>query len=1049
MKRLMCAGLLLVCGSLASGQPAQDASQVLRDACPDVQFFADAGHAQVCGTSLSNGLSAEQSAENFVHASSDMFGVPAAELQPGNAFDAQHVQPLLYDETTGVYKATMVSYRQYKDGIPVYGADVRMLVVNEPPFPLVLANSTLCDLSDFTVPQAANVDVGAAYAAALAFEPGLNNFGPSEVVVWPDLDNKPHAPQLAITFVASGVSSNDEPKMWRFVCSAATGEILHTENMILFTDVSGNVSGLATTIPKAEQCNPEVSTPMRYATVSISGGSSVYADANGNFTIPNSGTSAVTVQSPMGGRYFTMSTASGSLETLSMSVTPPGPANFTHNAANNSENIRAQVNAYVQANIVRDWVLVQNPSYPTIYTQTGFGLNVMLTGGYCPGNAWYDGSSLNFCLAASGYGDTAFSNVVHHEYGHHVVACGGSGQDQYGEGVGDCLAVLLSDDPQLGIGFYTSDCTNGIRNANNTMQYPCTSDIHTCAQLLSGCIWSTRNALVSGGHSDYLTVLAKLMVNSVPLHGSSGSITPAIGTTFVSLDNTYYGGAHVDHIQTGFGAHNMMPAAPPANDACANAIAACPGTVYTGSTSSASVDGSASCGSSSSTPDVWYKYTPGTSGSATFSLCGTGTTYDSVLSVHTGCPGTSSNQIGCDDDGCGTSGGPSSVTASVTAGTTYYIRISGWSSRTGAYSLSITGPACGGGTTYTLTTAVSPAGAGSITLNPSGGTYPSGTVVTVTANAGSGYVFSNWTGDLSGSTNPTTITMNGNKSVTAVFTAAPTYTLTTAVSPAGSGTITLNPPGGTYAAGTVVTVTANAGSGYAFSQWTGDLTGSTNPTTITMNSNKSVTAVFTTSGESVRYEWLMDTNPGWTKSPNTTANKWAWGIPTGGGGQHGYHDPTSGHTGTRVMGYNLSGDYANNLAQHHITTGAINCTGLTNCKLRFWRWLGVEQPAYDHAYVRVSNNGSTWTTVWQNTAEVADSGWVQVEYNISSVADNKPTVYIRWTMGTTDSSWQYCGWNIDDVQIVATGALYMTDGSELQAEAVSRSAAVLEGEEEE
>ncbi len=55
--------------------------------------------------------------------------------------------------------------------------------------------------------------------------------------------------------------------------------------------------------------------------------------------------------------------------------------------------------------------------------------------------------------------------------------------------------------------------------------------------------------------------------------------------------------------------------------------------------------------------------------------------------------------------------------------------------------------------------------------------------------------------------------MNGNKSVTANFVSVPTYTLTTS---ATNGSISLNPPGGVYNAGTVVTVTANPNSGYAF-----------------------------------------------------------------------------------------------------------------------------------------------------------------------------------------------------------------------------------------
>jgi len=70
---------------------------------------------------------------------------------------------------------------------------------------------------------------------------------------------------------------------------------------------------------------------------------------------------------------------------------------------------------------------------------------------------------------------------------------------------------------------------------------------------------------------------------------------------------------------------------------------------------------------------------------------------------------------------------------------------------------------------YTLTVAVNPTGAGTVSLNPAGGTYTAGTVVTLTAVANSGYVFSNWGGDLSGSQNPNTITMNTNKVVIANF----------------------------------------------------------------------------------------------------------------------------------------------------------------------------------------------------------------------------------------------------------------------------------------
>ncbi len=167
-----------------------------------------------------------------------------------------------------------------------------------------------------------------------------------------------------------------------------------------------------------------------------------------------------------------------------------------------------------------------------------------------------------------------------------------------------------------------------------------------------------------------------------------------------------------------------------------------------------------------------------------------------------------------------------------------------------------------------------------------------------------------------------------------------------------------------------------------------------------------------------QHEWTLDTDPGWS-----TDGQWAYGQPTGGGGQYGGPDPTAGHTGPNVCGYNLSGDYPNNLSQMHLTSGPIDCQDLYNVHLIFWRWLGVEQPDYDHASIGVSNNGVDWVTVWENAAEIADTEWTQMDVDISSIADDAETVYVRWTMGTTDGGWMYCGWNIDDIEIWAISTI--------------------------
>jgi len=181
------------------------------------------------------------------------------------------------------------------------------------------------------------------------------------------------------------------------------------------------------------------------------------------------------------------------------------------------------------------------------------------------------------------------------------------------------------------------------------------------------------------------------------------------------------------------------------------------------------------------------------------------------------------------------------------------------------------------------------------------------------------------------------------------------------------------------------------------------------------SAGSNVATVAITVGENIPQQahfFPLDANPGWT-----TEGAWAYGRPTG-GGTHNY-DPIEGHTNLYVYGYNLYGDYTNNMPVRRLTTTAINCKNLTNTQLRFWRWLGVEED-YDGATVDVSNDGTNWTTVWNHsTTRIADSTWTQMSLDVSAVADGHETVFIRWSMGATDYSVTYPGWNIDDVEIWA------------------------------
>jgi uncharacterized repeat protein (TIGR02543 family) len=109
--------------------------------------------------------------------------------------------------------------------------------------------------------------------------------------------------------------------------------------------------------------------------------------------------------------------------------------------------------------------------------------------------------------------------------------------------------------------------------------------------------------------------------------------------------------------------------------------------------------------------------------------------------------------------------------------------------------------------TYTLT--VNTVGQGTVNKNPDKATYNHGEVVQLTANPAENWIFTGWSGDLTGSTNPANITMNANKTVTANFTIKQ-YTITATAGAGGS----INPSGDVkvnHGANQSFTIAPNAG----------------------------------------------------------------------------------------------------------------------------------------------------------------------------------------------------------------------------------------------
>jgi len=139
-----------------------------------------------------------------------------------------------------------------------------------------------------------------------------------------------------------------------------------------------------------------------------------------------------------------------------------------------------------------------------------------------------------------------------------------------------------------------------------------------------------------------------------------------------------------------------------------------------------------------------------------------------------------------------------------------------------------------------------PAEGGTVTVAPEKTSYNAGEQVVLSAQPGSGYHFTHWSGDASGTLNPRTVIMDGYKHITAHFQmdeqSGDTLTLQVSVEPENSGTITVSPSQATYIAGTEVILSAQAANDYTFVSWSGDVTGRDNPITVIMDEHKYVTA---------------------------------------------------------------------------------------------------------------------------------------------------------------------------------------------------------------
>ena len=160
------------------------------------------------------------------------------------------------------------------------------------------------------------------------------------------------------------------------------------------------------------------------------------------------------------------------------------------------------------------------------------------------------------------------------------------------------------------------------------------------------------------------------------------------------------------------------------------------------------------------------------------------------------------------------------------------------------------------------------------------------------------------------------------------------------------------------------------------------------------------------------WEWdFENSNHGWTLG--TPA--WLWG-----------HDsilgPTNGvSSGTKAI-YTYNGNYPNGLGTTiWATSPVMNCSSCSGSwDLSFMKRLSIESATWDHAYVAVKGTNGAWATVY-SSGYTQDSSFSLQTISITNYIANNPSFQVRFGIGTTDSSVNYDGWNVDDVSVMPSG----------------------------
>lgn len=396
------------------------------------------------------------------------------------------------------------------DYLTIVNGDGRLAVTRKRGMPTQF-DATQPTVSAGDAVQAARKDAGANFAGS---DPK------PELEIW--VDDQQNG-KLSWTFTLGSGAPGDANVRKYWVAAVGEPRVLNWESEVYHNHsgmVSGNIWATSPFQPTENRAFPQLEVSRLSDLVK----QITNAEGRYGYTTPAPSTE---IRAKLRGPFFVVNNQSGpGLESAQIgAATSP----IDLNLGASGEDQLAQDSAFYWSNVARN--LARNILGPADLPNLPVLTNINST---C--NAFWNGSSINFFKSGGGCPNTAYSDVVMHEYGHGIDAVkGGIVNGGYSEGFGDAMAILATRQPCVGRDFFGAGSC--LRLASDLILWPSTGGgVHLEGRPYAGFTWELIQQLKQTFSEDDAYAIATRLVLGAAA-ANPANVADAVRLSFV-VDDT-------------------------------------------------------------------------------------------------------------------------------------------------------------------------------------------------------------------------------------------------------------------------------------------------------------------------------------------------------------------------------------------------------------------------------------------------------------------------------------------------------------------------------